>query len=85
MSRLHARALKAIRATQRESHVWYEGNALPVWSCVDNARKPALASWDPGEWVGLGGEILTFPDTLTTQGLSLWSMVFQHSDTRAYN
>ena len=57
----------------------------PVWSCVDNARKPALASWDPGEWVGLGGEILTFPDTLTTQGLSLWSMVFQHSDTRAYN
>ena len=25
MSRLHARALKAIRATQRDSHVWYEG------------------------------------------------------------
>ena len=25
VSRLHARALKAIRATQRESHVWYEG------------------------------------------------------------
>ena len=40
-----------------------------VWSCVDNARKPALAS--PGESRG-GGEILTFPDTLTTQGLSLW-------------
>ena len=55
-----------------------------VW-ITPKARACFLGSCHPGEWVGLGGEILTFPDTLTTQGLSLWSMVFQHSDTRAYN